>query len=125
MFVTVLYGILNGATREFRYARAGHDLPLVMDAQREAIHLEKHLGQPLGLFPDPLLDEQSLTLPSGSLLFLYTDGVTETTNACRRILSDPGAAGRAARRPLDLGPGCVRYGLERAADLQRGQRPAG
>ena len=81
MFVTLLYGILDGATREFRYARAGHDLPLVLDAQHEALHLEKHPGQPLGLFPDPLLDEQKLTLPSGSLLFLFTDGVTETTNA--------------------------------------------
>lgn len=81
MFVTVLYGILNGVTREFRYARAGHDLPLVMDTQREVLRLEKELGQTLGLFPDPVLDEHSLTLPSGSLLFLYTDGVTEATNA--------------------------------------------
>jgi serine phosphatase RsbU (regulator of sigma subunit) len=32
MFVTVLYGVLNAATGEFHYARAGHDLPLVMDA---------------------------------------------------------------------------------------------
>lgn len=81
MFVTLLYGILDVPTREFQYARAGHDLPLVMDAQRRVLDLDKRLGQMLGIF-DPLqLDEQTLTLPSGSLLFLYTDGVTEATDA--------------------------------------------
>ena len=77
MFVTVLYGILNGATREFHYVRAGHDLPLVLDARREAIDLPHAPGQLLGVFPDPALDEQSVVLPPGGLLLMYTDGVTE------------------------------------------------
>jgi serine phosphatase RsbU (regulator of sigma subunit) len=81
LYVTVLYGILNGVTGEFSYARAGHDLPMVIDAQGEGIHLEKHLGQALGLFPDLILDVHSIILPPGSLLFLYTDGVTEAINA--------------------------------------------
>ena len=80
MFVTILYGILDGATREFHYARAGHNLPVVMDAQRQPVRLASQLGQALGLFPDPALDEQCLTLQPGSLLFLYTDGVTEAAN---------------------------------------------
>lgn len=80
MMVTVLFGILNGSTREFRYARAGHDLPMVLDAQHEPIPLEKRLGQTLGFIPDPVVDENSLTLPAGGLLFLFTDGVTEAAN---------------------------------------------
>lgn len=90
MFVTVLYGILNGATREFRYARAGHDLPMVIDARHETIQLEKHLGQTLGFVPDPVLDENSLTLPPGSLLFLYTDGVTEAVNPAGEFFQTQG-----------------------------------
>ena len=31
----------------------------------------------LGLFPNPLIDEQHLTLPADSLVVMYTDGVTE------------------------------------------------
>jgi sigma-B regulation protein RsbU (phosphoserine phosphatase) len=77
MFVTVLYGILNTATREFSYVRAGHDQPLLLDARREAIELACGNGMLLGLFPDPVLDEQSVILPPGSLLLMYTDGVTE------------------------------------------------
>ena len=80
MFVTILYGILDGATRQFHYARAGHNLPVVMDAAHQAVRLESQLGQALGLFPDPALDEHCLTLQPGSLLFLYTDGVTEAVN---------------------------------------------
>ncbi len=80
MMVTVLFGILNGATREFRYARAGHDLPMVVDARHEPVQLEKHLGQTLGFVPDPVIDENSLILPPGGLLFLFTDGVTEAAN---------------------------------------------
>ena len=77
MFVTVLYGILNRATRDFQFARAGHDLPLILNARREALDLVAGKGQLLGLFPNPLIDEQSLTLPADSLVVMYTDGVTE------------------------------------------------
>jgi phosphoserine phosphatase RsbU/P len=77
MFVTVLYGILNRVTRDFQFARAGHDLPLILNAQREALNLVAGQGQLLGLFPNPLIDEQCLTLPADSLIVMYTDGVTE------------------------------------------------
>jgi serine phosphatase RsbU (regulator of sigma subunit) len=80
MFVTLLYGILNYETNEFRYARAGHSLPLLLDSNNEFLRLEQESGQPLGLFPDMTIDEQSLILPSNSLLFVYTDGVTEAMN---------------------------------------------
>ncbi len=37
-------------------------------------------GQILGLVSDPILDEQTVTLESGSLFVLYTDGVTEASD---------------------------------------------
>lgn len=77
MFVTVLYGILNGDTREFEYARAGHELPVLLKAQGEVAELPCGSGQMLGLFPNPRLDEQKVILSPGSLLLLYTDGVNE------------------------------------------------
>jgi serine phosphatase RsbU (regulator of sigma subunit) len=78
MFVTILYGVLNRATREFHFARAGHELPLILDARRDPLPLQAGSGQLLGLFPQPLIDEQCLTLPADSLLVLFTDGVVET-----------------------------------------------
>jgi sigma-B regulation protein RsbU (phosphoserine phosphatase) len=85
MFVTMLYGILDGAGREFLYARAGHPLPLVMDGHGEAICPPTGIGQPLGLFDDMLLDAQTVTIPPGGRLLLYTDGATEASDAEGRL----------------------------------------
>jgi sigma-B regulation protein RsbU (phosphoserine phosphatase) len=81
MFVTILYGVLNRVTRDFQFARAGHDLPLILNARREPVPLTLGLGQLLGVFPEPPIDEQCTTLPANSLLVMYTDGVTEAMNA--------------------------------------------
>jgi sigma-B regulation protein RsbU (phosphoserine phosphatase) len=78
MFVTILYGVLNRITRKFQFARAGHELPLILNAQRDPLPLKSGLGQCLGIFPEPRLDEQCIALPADSLLVMYTDGVTET-----------------------------------------------
>jgi sigma-B regulation protein RsbU (phosphoserine phosphatase) len=76
-FVTVLYGVLHQRTREFTYVRAGHELPVLIDRSGEVIVPELGLGQPLGILPRPALDLQTVVIPSGGALVLYTDGVTE------------------------------------------------
>src|SRR5205823_7380382 len=81
MFVSLLYGVLNGTTREFRYARAGHELPLVYDARGESVGLPYTDGQPLGAMDGILLDEQTVVLPSGSTVLFYTDGDTDVLDA--------------------------------------------
>ncbi len=85
MFVTMLYGILNGPGREFTYARAGHPLPLVIDGRGEAVSPPTGIGQPLGLFDDMLLDAQTVTIPPGGRLLLFTDGATEASDAEGRL----------------------------------------
>lgn len=81
MFVTLLYGVLNGATREFHYARAGHELPIVYDARGELVTLPQTPGLPLGASDEILLDEQTLVLPAGGTVLFYTDGITDVLNA--------------------------------------------
>ena len=81
MFVSLLYGVLNGTTREFRYARAGHELPLLCAAPGELVALSYTDGQPLGAMDGILLDVQTVVLPSGSTVLLYTDGVTDVLDA--------------------------------------------
>jgi sigma-B regulation protein RsbU (phosphoserine phosphatase) len=80
MFVTVLYGVLDCARGRFSYARAGHELPLHL-WQGDASVPERGLGQPLGLFDSPELDEQTVTLRPGATLLMYTDGATDLTDA--------------------------------------------
>jgi sigma-B regulation protein RsbU (phosphoserine phosphatase) len=81
MFITILYGVLSYSTGEFIYARAGHELPLIWDASGVPLAPARANGQPLGLLPDPAIDVQILRLPPGGTLLLYSDGVTEATNA--------------------------------------------
>jgi sigma-B regulation protein RsbU (phosphoserine phosphatase) len=80
MFVTLLYGILDYRTGQFRYARAGHLVPIVIDSNGQTVKIPVNTGQPLGLFKDPLLDEQSITIPPGSMILMYSDGLNEASN---------------------------------------------
>ncbi len=80
MFVTVLFGILHRDTLRFDFVRAGHDLPLILDPHGEQHNFILGRGHPLGLFPNPALDVQTVVLPPGALLLLYSDGATEAMN---------------------------------------------
>jgi serine phosphatase RsbU (regulator of sigma subunit) len=84
-FVTALFGILDTSTGEFSYARAGHEPPLLLTADGEVERLPHKSGMALGLWENIVLDENSLTLPKGSLLVLYTDGMTD----CRNPAGEP------------------------------------
>lgn len=77
MFVTVLYGILNTATRCFTYGRAGHELPVLCDERGATLTPCCGHGEPLGVFPAPEIDENAIQLAPGQILLLYTDGMTD------------------------------------------------
>ena len=81
MYVTLLYGILDFSSGEFSYARAGHPPPYILDEHGEQIQQPIALGQPLGLFDEPVLDEQSLKLPPGGLALIYSDGLSEASDS--------------------------------------------
>lgn len=76
-FVTVLYGILNVENGEFTYARAGHEPPLILKPDGSVERLPHDTGMALGLWENIVIDEKTITLPPGSTLVLYTDGMTD------------------------------------------------
>jgi phosphoserine phosphatase RsbU/P len=76
-FVTVLYGILNVDNGEFFFARAGHEPPLMLMPDGNVERIPHKPGMAIGLWEDIALDEQTITLPPGSTLLLYTDGMTD------------------------------------------------
>lgn len=79
-FVTALYGVLDAQTGEFSYARAGHEPPLLLHEHGDVHRLPHKPGMALGLWENIALDEHSLMLPKGSLLVLFTDGMTDCRN---------------------------------------------
>lgn len=88
MFVTVLYGILHRDTRRFSFARAGHDLPLLLGPTGEHQRLTLGRGHPLGLFPAPALDVQTVEVPRGGMMVMYSDGATEAMNVANDLFGN-------------------------------------
>jgi serine phosphatase RsbU (regulator of sigma subunit) len=76
-FVTVLLGILDCPTGKFDFARAGHELPMLLDADGTVRTLPHTTGQAIGMFEQLLLDENSISLPPGGTLLVFTDGLTD------------------------------------------------
>jgi len=79
-FVTALYGVLDTTTREFSYARAGHEPPLLLEADGTVSRLPHKSGMALGLWENIALDEYSFVMPKGSVLMMFTDGMTDCRN---------------------------------------------
>jgi serine phosphatase RsbU (regulator of sigma subunit) len=79
-FVTALYGVLDINTGKFDYARAGHEPPLILDADGSVNRLPHKPGMALGLWEDITLDEYSIQLPLDSMLVMFTDGMTDCRN---------------------------------------------
>ena len=80
MFVTLFFGILDLSSGQLRYCNAGHDAPLLIgpDGSVEMLEVESNLA--VGVMPGWEFVEQEVKLKPGSLLFLYTDGLTEAEN---------------------------------------------
>jgi sigma-B regulation protein RsbU (phosphoserine phosphatase) len=79
-FVTAFYGVLDASNKTLAYTNAGHNPPLLMDADGTARFIERG-GLPLGMFRDTRYYEYYQAIESGQLLVLYTDGATEAQGA--------------------------------------------
>ena len=80
MFVTIFYGVLDLKTKHFRFARAGHDYPIVYSPITQKYRILNVEGTMLGLFGEAYLDEAETTLEAGEWLILFTDGITDATS---------------------------------------------
>lgn len=81
MFATLFIGVLDLPTGHLRYCNAGHDLPLIIN--QEVSKLNAHANLPVGIFSDTKYEMQEERLSPNTILFLYTDGLTETINMKR------------------------------------------
>ncbi len=85
-FATMVYGILNAATGEFRYVSAGHPGPVHLPFGADPVILESH-GFPIGL-ADDAYEERSVRLGAGDRLYLYSDGVPEAMDPAGKQFGD-------------------------------------
>ena len=80
MFVTLFVGVLDLKTGRILFCNAGHDAPFV-----EGTQIDCKSNLPIGVIPDLNYSDQEIGMAPGSILFLYTDGLTEAEDANHKL----------------------------------------
>ena len=83
MFVTLFVGVLDLQTGHLRYCNAAHNVPYIQGALLPCVS-----NLPVGAMSDWNFTEQETEMASGSILFLYTDGLTEAENAQQELFGE-------------------------------------
>ena len=88
MFVTAWMGILHLDSGLVEFVNAGHNPPLVNYAGSGFEYLRGRAGLVLGGMEEMRYRKMSLQLNPGDTVFLYTDGVTEATDANNALFGE-------------------------------------
>jgi len=113
-FATMIYGVLDTRTGEFRYVSAGHPGPVHLPAGAGPVILESP-GFPIGLAEDAYA-ERSVRLAAGDRLYLYSDGVTEMMDPAGALFGEARlleAIGRDRSLPLEESVAALGSAVER------------
>ncbi len=83
-FISMIFGILNRQTAEFTFSRAGHNPLLHLTGRAGESQWKTPPGVGIGILPDQkfreIIREEKISLNTGDMIVLYTDGYTEAMN---------------------------------------------
>ncbi len=79
MFVTFFVGVLNLADGSLLYCNAGHEAPLLVGKGIGVLPCDANL--PLGIMSDWSFTQQQVTIYPQTVIFLFTDGLSEAEDA--------------------------------------------
>ena len=86
MFVTFFLGVLDLQTGQLHYCNAGHDWPYLVGNGITELKSDPNL--PVGTFSDTVYCLEEYQMPEGTILFMYTDGLTEAQDSQRNLFGD-------------------------------------
>ncbi|HET6581657.1 MAG TPA: SpoIIE family protein phosphatase [Methanoregula sp.] len=88
MFVTLFFGTLKEEDRTLTYVNAGHNPPVVFRNQDETLEELLPTGIVLGAVENREYFSRTLSIGSGDVIVMYTDGVTESINAKEELFGE-------------------------------------
>jgi serine phosphatase RsbU (regulator of sigma subunit) len=88
MFVTAWMGLLNVKTGLVTFANAGHNPPLVRQGEGGFAYHKTRAGFVLAGMEGIRYRRFEMQLTPGDTICLYTDGVTEATNAAEKLYGE-------------------------------------
>ena len=86
MFVTFFLGVLDLQTGQLHYCNAGHDWPYLVGNGITELKSDPNL--PVGTFSDTVYCLEEYQMPEGTILFMYTDGLTEAQDSQKNLFGD-------------------------------------
>jgi len=81
VFVTMIVMLVDSVGRRVHYIRAGHNPPLLVTAAGQVVQYDGGGDPPVGLFPRVKFRREISSVESGSVVVVYTDGVSEAENS--------------------------------------------
>lgn len=125
MFITMAYLILDPADGQVRYARAGHTSPLLWRAASGQVETIDSPGMAVGLDQGGVFNrvcrDLTLSLEPNDTLLLYTDGISEATDA-KELMFGEERIQRALALRAPQGPRAVVQGILQEIDVFVGGR---
>ena len=115
MFVTVWLGILEISTGRLTAANAGHEYPVIKTSDGDFALLKDKHGFVIGGMNGVRYREYEIQLTPGAKLFVYTDGVTEASNAKNELFGTERMIA-ALNKAKDETPEGILLGVRRAVD---------
>jgi phosphoserine phosphatase RsbU/P len=80
-YATLFYAVYDSEAKTVTYTNAGHLAPLLVSpGSSEQVEQLDQGGTVVGLFENPGYTERTIKVPPGSLLVVFTDGITEPEN---------------------------------------------
>ncbi len=80
MFVTVWLCLMTVSTGECQIVNAGHENPVIKKPNSDWQAVEYRHFLPIGAMPGLVFEEHTRKLEHGDIVFVYTDGVTDSTD---------------------------------------------
>jgi len=88
MFVTIFICILDTQSGELKCTNAGHNPPFIKRSDGSLTKLDELHGPVVGAIYGMTYKEKNVKLNAGDIVFLFTDGVTESMNENGQLYSD-------------------------------------
>ena len=88
LFVTIFLCVMELSTGRVKFVNAGHNHPYIkrVDGSFEMINCKQNFV--VGGLPNIKYEEEEIHLQANEKIFLYTDGITESTNADGEMFGD-------------------------------------
>ena len=78
-YATLFHAVLDSAENKITFCNAGHNEPILIDGNGNVQRL-KEGGMIVGIMPDAPYEEATIDFPAGSIIVVFSDGMTEAMN---------------------------------------------